>query len=103
MPVPFAVCRRRRRVVVELDLEPLIEQVKAVLTATLKVGPTAARWHADTLLLGNIPELDSLAVINVITALEDRFGIHIDDDEVSGDLFATLGTLSAFVEEKMHA
>ncbi len=79
----------------------MLQQVQAVLVEALRLDP-AIQWHADTLLLGSVPELDSLAVINVITALEDRFGIRIDDDEVSGDLFATLGTLSAFVEEKMH-
>lgn len=83
-------------------MEPLIEQTKAVLIETLKLGSEAARWRADAPLLGAVPELDSLAVINVITALEDRFGIHIEDDEVSGDLFATLGTLTEFVDEKMH-
>jgi acyl carrier protein len=83
-------------------LEPLIETVKAVLIEALKLGPHAAQWRGDAQLLGSVAELDSLAVINVITALEDRFGIHIEDDEVSGDLFATLGTLTAFVEEKMN-
>jgi acyl carrier protein len=85
---------------VEFVLEPLIEQVKAVLIETLHLDGTAKQWSTDKVLLGSVPELDSLAVINVITALEDRFGIHIEDDEVSGDLFATLGSLSAFVEEK---
>lgn len=83
-------------------MESFLEQTKTVLIVTLKLGPEAARWRADAPLLGAVPELDSLAVINVITALEDRFGIHIDDDEVSGDLFATLGTLAAFIEEKMN-
>lgn len=82
-------------------LDPLIEQVKAVLIEVLRLNEHALQWRDDTLLLGSVPELDSLAVINVITSLEDRFGIHIHDDEVSGDLFATLGTLTAFIEEKM--
>ena len=64
-------------------MEPLLEQTKAVLIESLKLGPDAARWRADAPLLGAVPELDSMAVINVITALEDRFGIHIDDDEVA--------------------
>jgi acyl carrier protein len=83
-------------------LEPLIESVKAVLIEALKLGPHAMLWRSDAQLMGSVAELDSLAVINVITALEDRFGIHIEDDEVSGDLFATLGTLTSFVEEKMN-
>ena len=80
----------------------MLEQVRTVLVETLRVDSASARWSADSPLLGSVPELDSMAVINVITALEDRFGIHIEDDEVSGDLFATLGTLASFVEEKVH-
>jgi acyl carrier protein len=82
--------------------EPLMDQVRAVLIEALKLSPSTAHWRADSPLLGSVPELDSLAVITVLTALEDRFGIHFHDDEVSGDLFLTLGSLTAFVEEKMH-
>ncbi len=54
-------------------------------------------------LLGSMPELDSMAVVAVITALEDHFGFEVDDDEISADTFATVGTLAAFVEEKTKA
>jgi acyl carrier protein len=81
--------------------DSLVEQVKAVLIEVLRLNAQALQWRDDTPLLGAVPELDSLAVINVITALEDRFGIHIHDDEVSGELFATLGTLTAFIHEKV--
>ena len=80
----------------------MLEQVKAVLVAALRLGDRGTNLTTDSPLLGNLPELDSLAVINVITALEDSFGIHIEDDEVSADLFATLGTLTAFVESKLR-
>jgi acyl carrier protein len=83
--------------------ERMTQEVKEVLIDALKLGSQAAHWHAETPLLGAVVELDSLAVINAITALEDRFGIRFEDDEVSGDLFATLGTLTAFIEEKTNA
>ena len=53
-------------------------------------------------LLGAIPELDSMAVVSIITALEEDFGFVIDDDEISADSFETLGSLVAFVERKLH-
>jgi acyl carrier protein len=56
---------------------------------------------AATLLLGAIPELDSMAVVNLITALEEQFGITVDDDEIGAATFETLGSLSAFVEQKL--
>jgi acyl carrier protein len=54
-------------------------------------------------LLGSIPELDSMAVATVLTSLEERFGISIDDDEIDGSTFATVGSLVAFIESKIGA
>jgi acyl carrier protein len=47
-----------------------------------------------------MPELDSLAVVEMLSALEERFGFYIEDDEFTGDLFETIGSLSAFVDRK---
>lgn len=78
-----------------------IEAVKRVLGDTLQLGDRAERLDASTGLLGSLPELDSMAVVNVITALEDAFGIVVEDDEISADNFETVGTLTAFVELKL--
>jgi acyl carrier protein len=64
-------------------------------------GRTQAMTPA-TPLLGAIPELDSMAVVNLIMALEEHFGIAVGDDEIDASTFATLGSLSAFVEQKMR-
>lgn len=79
------------------------ESVRSVLADVLGLGARQAALSAESRLLGAIPELDSMAVINVITALEERFGIAVDDDEISADTFETLGTLAAFVERKLAA
>jgi acyl carrier protein len=42
-----------------------------------------------------------MAVVQLITALEDHFGISVDDDEIGASTFATIGSLTAFVEGKM--
>lgn len=80
----------------------MLDQVRAVLIEALKLGAQAAEWRSDTILLGNVPELDSLAVMTVITALEDRFSFHVADDEISAEDFATLGSLAAFVDHKLR-
>lgn len=54
-------------------------------------------FTAATPLLGAIPELDSMAVVNLITALEERFDIVIDDDDVDGSTFESVGALVAMV------
>ena len=79
----------------------IIEDVKRVLVRTLGLSIQASSIDASTTLLGSIPELDSMAVVNVITALEEDFGISIADDEIGAATFATLGTLTAFVENKL--
>lgn len=76
------------------------QQVKAILADVLSLGAAADSLTAESPLLGSIPELDSMAVVNLITALEDQFGIVVDDDEISAATFETLGSLTAFVEQK---
>ena len=63
-------------------------------------GRTSA-FTRDTPLLGAIPELDSMAVVGLITGMEERFGFIADDDEIDGATFATVGSLIEFVEAKL--
>ena len=76
-------------------------EVLNVLAATLNLKAGASRLRADSPLLGAVPELDSMAVASVITSLEDRFDFTIADDEIDGSTFATVGSLSAFVKQKL--
>ncbi|VXC21268.1 acyl carrier protein [Massilia sp. 9I] len=77
-----------------------LEQVKTILGEVLNLGPAANALTADSPLLGSLPELDSMAVVSLIGALEEHFGIAIDDDDISASTFSTLGSLAAFVEQK---
>jgi len=78
-------------------------EVMRILDEVLSLGGRAMAFDATTPLLGSIPELDSMAVVTLITTLEERFGIMVDDDEISGDTFATVGSLAAFVAGKSTA
>ncbi len=75
-------------------------EVIRVLDEVLGLNGRGATFTRDTHLIGAIPELDSMAVVAVIAALEDRFGIVIDDD-VDGENFSTVGSLTDFVDEKI--
>ena len=77
-------------------------ELKSILGEVLSLGDRAARFDDDTALLGSLPELDSMAVVSVITTLEERFGIVIGDDEISAETFATYGSLRAFVAQKIE-
>lgn len=77
------------------------QQVRIILRDTLQLGDRAGRLNAGSSLLGALPELDSMAVVTVITALEDQFGFVVEDDEISAETFATFGALVEFVERKV--
>jgi acyl carrier protein len=79
----------------------ITERVKAVLGQTLNLGPKATQFDEATLLFGGIPEFDSMAVVTVVAALEEQFGIVIDDEDITADVFETVGSLSRFVEGKL--
>ena len=79
----------------------IIDDVKRLLAVTLQLGSRASSLTANSPLLGAIAELDSMAVVSVITALEEQFGITVEDDEIGAATFETLGSLTAFVEHKV--
>jgi acyl carrier protein len=58
-------------------------------------------FDADTPLFGALPELDSMAVAGLLTEIEDRFDILIDDEDIDGDTFETFGSLVAFAQAKV--
>ena len=78
-------------------------EVLKILDEVLSLKSRVETMHRDSPLLGAIPELDSMAVVAVITTLEERFGFSIDDDELDGDNFATVGALTDFVAAKVGA
>jgi acyl carrier protein len=78
-----------------------LDDVKNILADVLSLGEAKNSLNEDSALLGSIPELDSMAVVNLITALEEHFGITVDDDEISATTFETLGSLTAFVRQKL--
>ncbi len=80
-----------------------LNSVKAILGTTLHLGDRIESLTPDSQLLGAIPELDSMAVVNLITSLEEHYGFAIDDDEISADTFATLGSLVDFVDRKLSS
>ena len=81
-----------------LDLH---QEVRGILRDVLSLGARADRLEPSSALLGAVQELDSMAVVTVIAAIEDRFGLTVDDDEISGATFATFGSLVDFVALKI--
>lgn len=78
------------------------QQLRTILQDILGLDPElVAAFDQDTELFGALPELDSMAVATLLTEVEDRLSIIIDDDDIDGETFETYGTLLAFIESKV--
>lgn len=82
------------------DLRPTTDDVKTVLVETLGIEDRAEVITASTVLLDSLPELDSMAVLELVEAIEQRFDILVDDEDVTAEVFETLDTLTGFVQTK---
>jgi acyl carrier protein len=78
-------------------------EVLRVLDEVLSLEGRSAGFDRSTLLLGAIPELDSMAVVTLITTLEEQLGISVDDDDIDGEVFASVGALVDFVSARQAA
>lgn len=77
-----------------------LDVVKSLIAKTLGIEDRVNTLGPSTPLLGAIPELDSFAVLELATALEQQFGFEIDGSEFTGEIFETVGSLAEFVESK---
>lgn len=79
------------------------QELLRVIDEVLSLNGRSATFSRETPLLGAIPELDSMAVVTLITSLEEQFGLVVDDDDIDGSTFATVGSLTDFVSSKLTA
>ncbi|MDG4553654.1 MAG: phosphopantetheine-binding protein [Candidatus Competibacter sp.] len=79
------------------------DDVRQLVGEILQLGDRVPRLGPDTPLLGNIPEFDSMTVVTLIYALERQFDIQVADDEISAEIFETLGKVHEFVRGKLVA
>ncbi|MCW8886363.1 MAG: phosphopantetheine-binding protein [Motiliproteus sp.] len=80
-----------------MEFEGTVKELLQVATGR----EDASDWSADTELLGNIAELDSMAIVTFFTVLEENYGVFVEDDEVSAETFESVATLVEFVATKL--
>ena len=76
--------------------------IKQLLIETLSLDIQPVEMDYDALLLGDIPEFDSMAIVSVITALEENYGFTSADDELTAEVFESIETVVEFVQEHMQ-
>jgi acyl carrier protein len=86
----------------EVSTAVTVDDVKDVVVRTLGVEDRAGSIDATTPLFGSLPELDSMAVLELVLELEQRFGIAIEGEDVTAEVFETLASLTAFVDGKLR-
>ena len=79
------------------------DEVRQLIGEILQLGDRVGKLGPDSPLLGSIPEFDSMVVVTLINALEQRFDIQVADDEISGETFETVGKVYEFVRGKVLA
>ncbi|MDR0363386.1 MAG: phosphopantetheine-binding protein [Planctomycetota bacterium] len=78
------------------------DEVLTILDEVLNLAGRSRAFVRETALLGAVPELDSMAVVALITSMEEHFGFIVEDDEIDGSAFATVGALADFVQGKLN-
>jgi acyl carrier protein len=74
-----------------------LDEVRSLIAEVLGITDRLESLTESTALLGSMPELDSMAVAELIAAIEDRFGFEVDEEDFTADIFDTVGSLSDFV------
>lgn len=78
-----------------------LDELKALVGEVLQIADRLEDMGENDVLLGGVPEFDSMAVVSVLTVIEENYGVVIDDDEVSAENFETLGSLQQFINSKL--
>ena len=80
-----------------------LTRLTRILRDTLMLPEPGPRYDPKMRLLGSVSGFDSIAVVSVLTAIENEFGFTVDDDEMSADVFESVGSLEEFVNGKLAA
>jgi acyl carrier protein len=76
-----------------------INEVKSLLGETLGIADRLYSMDASSSLIGTLPELDSMAVAELLAAIQERFGFEVNNTDITIDILQTVGTLAAYIEE----
>ena len=77
-----------------------LDLAKKVIAVNLQLEPD--QLSADTEILGNFPQFNSLTIVGVIGSIEDEQDCVIEDEEINTEIFATVGDLAAFIQSRMR-
>lgn len=95
---PYNAASRNKSLGVALNIQ---NEILLILDEAMGLKGRALKFSSNTQLLGALPELDSMAVLAVISGLEERLGLVINDDEIDGEVFASVGSMVEFASARV--
>jgi len=78
-----------------------LELTKDILRSSLQLGERADTLELDTPLMGHFPQLNSLTVMGIVSEIEAQTGCAISDQEITAEIFESVGSLAAFINQKI--
>lgn len=83
--------------------EVSVNDIRDLVCDVVGNNDSASLLNEHSALLGAIPELDSIGVVNLMLGMERRFGFLVHDEEVEVEIFETVGSLRDFAQRKLAA
>lgn len=80
--------------------ECLNEQIKCLIVVALELDVDPTEIPSDEALFGGDMDLDSMATLEIIAAIEETFSITVEDDELTAELFDSVEALAEYVATK---
>lgn len=78
-----------------------LDDIRELIGSVIGNPDTVVQLDEHSVLIGAVPEIDSMAIVNLMLGMEQRFGFHVDDDEIEVEIFETVGSLRAFAQRKL--
>lgn len=75
-----------------------IEQLRHIIAEQLDANIQLSEIDPDVSLLEDGLGLDSIAIVELVTLIEENFAIQFGEDDLNMEAFATVRTLSQFIE-----
>ena len=80
-----------------------LDDIRQIVGNVIGDADRASQLSEHSSLLGSLPELDSMGVVNLVLGLEELYGIRVDDEELEIEMFETLNSFRAFAQKKLDA
>jgi acyl carrier protein len=80
----------------------IIQEIKHILVEDIQLNVAPEEILDNYSLLESGLALDSILIAELITRIEDRFGLQFDDNVLNAELFNNLSLLAGFVAQRLR-